>query len=263
MVQSMKKVYLILSLVLCLSPLAASAMEPLAIDSLKSGAEPMREIATPKFIQQDEWIVGATLSYGTLASDNSSLLYLLSGIDAGVSYTSLNPFVGYFYRNNRCIGARLGYGTIDAKIDGGTIDFGESNDITFDIPYVAFTSQSYSYSVFHRNYLSLDKKGSFGFFAEVELTASSSQNTMSLDADSATQDTRNKCFGLGLDFNPGIVVFVLDNVSTNVSFGFGGLGYTRVKQLDADGSVSGSRATSQMRFKLNITDINFGVTVHL
>ncbi|MFI3281887.1 MAG: hypothetical protein R3Y44_07980 [Rikenellaceae bacterium] len=263
----MKRNYLIylLGLLVALStPLIANATQPADFTvSEVVDREPTSNIPLPNFISKGEVILGLTAAYGTVATDNTSMLYLLSGIDASLSYGSLDPFIGYFYRDNRCIGFRLGYSTMAGTLDSGSLDFGETNDLEFDIPYVDFQSSSFNYSVFHRNYLALDKKGAFGLFAETELMASDGQSVTSYDMGGDEQHINNRSFQLNLSFNPGIVVFVLDNVSTNVSFGMGGLKYTRITQTDELGNQSGSRATSQMRFKFNITDINFGITVHL
>lgn len=223
----------------------------------------VRDIPKASFIDKGEFMLGLTASYGSITSENSSLLYLLSGIDASLNYGSIEPFVGYFYGNDKCIGLRMGYSTINANLDSGSLDFGDTNDLELDIPYVNAVSRSFNYSIFHRNYLGIDPKGSFGLFAEVELMVSDSQSTMSFDMGSTIEDINNKSFGVSLNFNPGIVVFVLDNVSTNVSIGLGGLGYTKVTQRDENGQLTGSRETSQFSLKFNITDINFGVTIHL
>ncbi len=263
----MKKKNLIYSLgliAILLLPLKGYATLPLSFEqSGEAQGEQTSKITNPVFISKGEIILGLTAAYGTATTDNTSMLYLLSGIDASLSYGSLDPFVGYFYRDNRCVGFRLGYSTMGGTLDSGSLDFGYTNDLEFDIPYVDFQSSSFNYSIIHRNYLALDKKGAFGLFAEVELMASDGQSVTSFDTGGAEQRINNRSFQLNLGFNPGIVVFVLDNVSTNVSFGMGGLGYTRITQHDEMGNECGSRATSQMRFKFNITDINFGITVHL
>ncbi len=253
----------IFGLLLLLLPLQLWAVEPLRIDNeLKN--EPSRDLTSVPFISKGEVAVGLTASYGSLSSSNASLLYLLSGVEASLSYGSLAPFIAYLYTDNRCIGLRLGYSTLSGLVDSGSIDFGASNDMVIDVPYVDMQSASYNYAIFHRSYLSLDSKGTFGLFAEFEFELSDGKSTMSIDTGGEQiSQIRNNNFGLNLSFSPGIVVFVMDNVSTNVSLGMGGLAYSKVTQFDADGNQSGSRVTSQMQFKFNIIDISFGVTIHL
>ncbi|MFI3280626.1 MAG: hypothetical protein R3Y44_01505 [Rikenellaceae bacterium] len=255
--------YIILIALSALTPQIALAAEPQATDSLTTDAKYIQKIDQSAFINKGEMMLGLTASYGSLSSDNSALLYLLNGVDAALTYASINPFIGCFYTDNRCVGVRLGYSTIDGVVDSAAIDLGASNDIALDVPNMHLNSRTFEYSIFHRSYLGLDSKGTFGLFAEFELMAQNGKNNISYEISGVQDHTHNESFGLSLGFNPGISVFVLDNVSTNVSFGFGGLGYNKITQYDSEGNMSGSRATSQLRLKFNITDINFGITVHL
>ena len=56
---------------------------------------------------------------------------------------------------------------------------------------------------------------------------------------------------------------IFPNVCATISFGLGGIQYTSITQKDADGNKIGSRKASNMRFRLNIAAINFGMTIHL
>ena len=68
---------------------------------------------------------------------------------------------------------------------------------------------------------------------------------------------------LSLGFNPGLAVYIFPNVCSTISFGLGGIEYTKIKQKDADGNEIGQRTASKMRFRLNLLNIRIGVTVHL
>ena len=59
-----------------------------------------------------------------------------------------------------------------------------------------------------------------------------------------------------LNFSPGLTVFMMENVSFNVSFGVFGL-YMRNEKQVTDGVESGNRFTSGANFKFNIFNINF------
>ena len=65
------------------------------------------------------------------------------------------------------------------------------------------------------------------------------------------------------NFNPGIAAYVFPNVCATISFGLGGLQYTHIKQFDSNMQTTGSRDFSKLRFRLNITEINIGITFHL
>lgn len=257
-------IFLLCFVLAAILPSAVSAAEPNSGREDKKKREIFdRDIPEHTFISKGETVLGLTASYGSVVSDNSSLLYLLTGVDGSLHNTSVDPFVGYFYKDNRCLGLRFGYSKLGGAVKGGKLDLGESNDMSFDIPSVAMESNSFDYAIFHRSYLSLDRKGSFGLFAEFELKARDAQSNVSYDLGGESASVRSDSFHLNLGFNPGIAVFVLDNVSTNVSIGLGGLGYTNITQFDADGAAVGSRKTSKLSLKLNVTEINFGITVHL
>ena len=68
---------------------------------------------------------------------------------------------------------------------------------------------------------------------------------------------------LKLAFNPGAAVYIFPNVCATLSFGLGGIQYTSVTQKDDAGNKIGTRKASNMRFRLNVAAINFGMTVHL
>ena len=66
-----------------------------------------------------------------------------------------------------------------------------------------------------------------------------------------------------LNFNPGVAAYIFPNVCATLSFGLGGLHYTHITQFDDKMEKTGSRDFSKLRFRLNIAEINIGVTVHL
>lgn len=112
-----------------------------------------REINKLKFAYKGEVIMGLTASYGTLSSDDTDVLLILDNINADGTMATIRPFVGYFYRDNRCLGARFGYTHMSGTLDKGAIfDLGESNDVSLNIPYLDFKSDNYSYGIFHRSY---------------------------------------------------------------------------------------------------------------
>mgnify|MGYP001528350617 CR=1 FL=1 len=154
-----------------------------------------REINKLKFAYKGEVIMGLTASYGTMSSDDTDIMLILDGIDADGTVATVKPFIGYFYRDNNCLGVRFGYQPDTAS---------DNMKTTF------------------------------------------SDNTQ-----------------LKLAFNPGAAVYIFPNVCATLSFGLGGIQYTSVTQKDDAGNKIGTRKASNMRFRLNVAAINFGMTVHL
>ena len=205
-----------------------------------------REINKLKFAYKGEVIMGLTASYGTGAT--------------------VKPFIGYFYRDNNCLGVRFGYRHMDGNLDAARYDLGESNDASGSIPKVNFNSDNYSFGIFHRSYAGLDPKGRFGLFAEFELSLSTGTSKLSYQPDTASDNMKTTFSDntqLKLAFNPGAAVYIFPNVCATLSFGLGGIQYTSVTQKDDAGNKIGTRKASNMRFRLNVAAINFGMTVHL
>ncbi|MFR9578136.1 MAG: hypothetical protein SNG45_04720, partial [Rikenellaceae bacterium] len=210
-----------------------------------------------------EKIAGITATHYSLSGDNADYLLLLDGITANGSITSVKPYVGYFYRDNRAIGARMTYSKVNGTIDSATIDLGESNNIDFDIPYLALDSKSYSFAVFHRSYAALDDRGRYGVFADVELSATTGKSIFEYESGNSTDFTESRTRSVGLSFNPGICAFIMHNLSASLSFQFGGVDFTRIDQYDASGEFMGSRTSSQMQFMFNVLAVNLGITLHI
>ena len=225
-----------------------------------------REINKLKFAYKGV-MMGLTASYGTVSSDDTDLMLIFDNIDADATIATVKPFVGYFYRDNNCIGIRFGYSHMGGTLDNTYFDAGEGNDLSGQLPYVDLSSDEYSFGIFHRSYAGLDPKGRFGLFAEFELALSTGHSSFAYDPDhnegGAPNRTYNDKTQVKLAFNPGAAVYIFPNVCATISFGLGGIQYTSITQKDADGNKIGSRKASNMRFRLNIAAINFGMTIHL
>ncbi len=222
-----------------------------------------RQINKKKFIFKGEYMLGASASYSSLSSENAEYLTLLTDITASGSITTIKPFAAYFYRDNRAIGARYGYQKYAGTIESTTLDLGETNDLSFDVPYINLSNKSNSYGIFHRAYAPLDNKGNFGVFAEVELSATIGETLFEYENDGEIKSSLSESQSYDLSFNPGISAFIMHNICASLSVQFGGLNYTYIEQFDESGMMIGSRESSKMRFKINVLAINFGVSVHL
>lgn len=222
-----------------------------------------REINKIKFVNKGEFILGSTLSFGNITTDNSEMMLLVKNISAKGTIATIKPYVGYNYKDNQCVGIRFGYSKLDGIIDAASIDLGASNDMSFSIPSISYTSESYSYGTFFRSYAGLDKRGHFGLFAEIELLASNGNSTFSYEIDGISKTTNSENISVDLRFNPGVAVYVYPNFCTTLSFGFGGLNYSSVTQRDESGKIVGERKASKLLLKFNIAAINIGMTIHL
>ena len=225
-----------------------------------------REINKLKFAYKGEVMMGLTASYGTLSSDDTDIMLLIDGINADGSIATVKPFIGYFYSDNHCLGFRFGYRHMGGSLDNARYDLGESNDLSGAIPKLDINSDNYSFGIFHRSYAGLDPKGRFGLFAEFELSLATGTSKFSYQQNTSSDEmktTHSDNTQLKLSFNPGAAVYIFPNVCATVSFGLGGIQYNSVTQKDDAGNKIGTRKASNMRFRLNVAAINFGMTVHL
>ena len=225
-----------------------------------------REINTNVFAFKGEIITGISASYGTLTADDSDIALILENLKLGGSIVTVKPYIGYMYRNNLSIGARFGYTYMNGKFDNASINLGNFiNGIEFGTEGIAinYLSNAYSFAIFHRAYVPLDRRGRFGVFGELELVGQYGRSKFGFRYNDEWNTSISDSYKVKFNFNPGIAAYVFPNVCASVSFGLGGLQYTHVKQFDAEMNPTGTRDYSKLRFRLNIAEINIGVTVHL
>ena len=225
-----------------------------------------REIDKSIFAYKNEWICGISASYGTLSSADADIALIINNINLGGSIVSVKPYFGYFYRNNLSIGARFGYTHMLGHFDNANVDLGNFiNGIEFSTDGIglSYLSNAYSFSIFHRAYVPLDKRGRFGVFGELELEGSYGRSNFGFMYNNEWNNSISDTYKVRFNFNPGIAAYIFPNVCATVSFGLGGLQYNHIKQFDSNMQKTGTRNFSKLRYRLNIAEINIGVTVHL
>ena len=103
------------------SEAAAQIVEPSAGGRPSRHFLPMRrridrEVNRGRFAYKGELIIGLTASYGTMSSDDTDFMVILDNINLDGTIATVKPFIGYFYRDNRCVGVRFGYEHMDGNI---------------------------------------------------------------------------------------------------------------------------------------------------
>lgn len=212
------------------------------------------------FVPRGQWAFGLTASYGEFDADDVQLLSILKDFDFNGKIYSLSPSVSYFFRNNQSIGLRFSYDRAIADLSTLAVDFDE--DINFTLSDVSYYSQTYSLALFYRNYIGLSNLKRFGIFNEVELSCGSGSARFMRNYNSEPRDTRTVTTSVGLNFSPGVTMYIMDFVSFNVSFGVFGFHMTKESQT-TNGTDEGDRFTSGANFKFNLFNIKFGVSVNI
>lgn len=210
-------------------------------------------------IPKGEWQIGAQISHVSMSSDNSEYMLLLKNINANGSITKVAPFVAYSYHDNRSIGLRFQYTSASGNVQDGDLDL-LSDDLNFHVENIHADMTSVQTAVYHRSYIGLDNKGRIGLFSDIMLGYTSSKTKFIYNEQ--TQDTYTKTDQIKLSLHPGIVVFAMNNISTHVSMGIGGISYNHTKYIK-NGETIGTRDYSKANFRLDILDISIGLSIHL
>ena len=212
------------------------------------------------FIPKGIWQVGLTASYGEFSTSDLQLLDLISDIDFNGKLWSIRPYFQYFLKSNISLGLRLGYTHGYANIGSFNADIDE--DLSFNLHDIMYKSNSYSAAVTFSQYLGITRKGRFGVFNEVELSLSGGNSDFNRPYNNEMRRTHTTAFEAALNFSPGVCVYVLDQLSFNVSLGVFGLNIRHEKQKVNDEDM-GWRTTSGANFRFNIFNINFGIAVNI
>ena len=222
-----------------------------------------REINRIRFIFKREVAIGLTVSYGTITSDDTDYMLILDDLNFSGSIFTINPSFSYFVKDNLSFGARFGYSKTDGHIDNAALDLGEANDMNISFSDINLNSTSSSFGIFMRSYAGIDAKGHFGLFAELEASYKTGKSVFSYKSNEEIKYTHSNNQQFKCSFNPGCAVFIFPNVCTTLSFGLGGVQYTKVTQTDSEGKVIGTREASKMLFRLNLANIRIGLNILL
>lgn len=212
------------------------------------------------FIPKGQWAFGLTASYGSFDADDVRILSVLKDFDFSGTRYSIRPSVSYFFAHNQSIGIKLNYTRAMADLGGMTLDI--DDDLNFKLSDVSYYSQTYSAALTYRNYIGLSREKRFAVFNDVDLSFGSGSSRFKRYYNGELRDTRTNTIEAGLNFSPGLCVFMHEYVSFNVSFGVFGISVRKDRQT-TNGVDEGTNVTSGANFKFNIFNINFGISVHI
>lgn len=111
------------------------------------------------------------------------------------------------------VGLRLGYRHIGMGLGNLEVDLGSQNDLDISLDNMDYSGNAYSFGLFHRSYTGIDPKGSFGLFAELELSGMIGRSDFSYLVGDTPKSTHSKSFKMNISFNPGVAVYIFPNVA--------------------------------------------------
>lgn len=212
------------------------------------------------FIPKGIWQFGITASYGEFSTKDLEMFDLISDIDFSGNMFSVRPYFSYFIRSNMAFGMRLGYSSGKAHVGSFNVDV--DDDINFNLKDITYRSTSYTAEATFSQYFGITRRGRFGIFNEVALALSTGNSDFIRPYAGELKQTHTTFSQIGLNFSPGLCIFIIEPVSFNVSFGVFGFTLRNEKQT-VDGEDMGNRLTSGANFRFNIFNINFGIAVNI
>lgn len=212
------------------------------------------------FIPRGQWNFGLTASYGEIDTEDIQLLSMLTDVSLKGKTYAIRPSVHYFFAHNHSVGLKIVYTHSQAGL--GSLGLDIDDDMNFHLSDVDYVSTTYAGAVTYRNYVGLDRSKRFAVFNEVDLSFASGTSDFTRLYNSEPKRTHTRINELALNFSPGVCVFIMENVSFNLSFGVFGLKYRKEHQF-TNGADEGTRHSSGANFRFNIFNINFGLGVHI
>ena len=217
-----------------------------------------RGIESVKFVPKGQWIFGGAFSYSENTADDYEFL-IIENIQ-GTNYTfKVSPMLGYFFKDNLCIGGRFGYSRSMIKLN--STDLSISEDLDFSIENFYNLQHMFTGAVFFRNYRSLGKSRRFAIFNEVRLTGGGGQSKQYSGVDENVTGTYQEIIQAELGVIPGLTAFIANNVAVEASVNVLGLSYKNYTQT-RDQIYEGTFEHSGVNFKIDIFSINIGVAFY-
>ena len=212
------------------------------------------------FIPKGQWAFGLTASYGELNVNDVEVLAMLTNVDFNGKTYAIKPSVSWFFNHNQSVGMKIIYSRAEGKLGSLGLDMGD--DLSFSLRDVKYTSQSYAAAISYRSYVGLDRNKRFAVFYEADLSFTTGSSDFSRLYNDEPRLTHTRINEVSLNFSPGVCVFIMENVSFNLSFGVFGV-KLRTEHQSTNGIDEGSRLSSGANFRFNIFNINFGLGGHI
>lgn len=211
------------------------------------------------FIPKGEWLFGGTVGYNGNEGDNINFLVAKNINISGYSF-SVAPYIGYFVANNFAIGARFNYNR--SLFDLGNLDLNLGEDFNISLSDLYYLNQKYEANVFGRLYTPLGKSKVYGLFSEMRLTYSHSVGKNSTGSGTEYDGTYNITNGVGINFTPGICVFMSNFAAVEASVGVMGVNYYWSRQT-TNQVETGYFNRGGANFRINLMSVNLGMTFFL
>ncbi len=210
------------------------------------------------FMPKGDVSTGIQFFHLNLDSSNSELALILQHLDASGEILSISPYFDYTYKDNRSIGMRSKFSSVSGGVSNADLSM-LNEGFEMSVQDIKAKSKILQSEIYHRSYAALDERGRFGVFMDVALSWSRTDTSFSYNAKSL--DTSSVAQKLRVAAHPGLMIFVMNNLSTHVSIGIGGAQVTKTDYMK-NGEKVGDSCISKVNFMLDILDISYGLSLH-
>ena len=214
-----------------------------------------RRFKSSVVLHKSEKVVGVSIMYFNLGSNNSTFFLLAKNLGATANIFRVAPSFSFAYRDNASIGIRGYYMNAAANLQNVNLNL-LSDELKLDLSNFSGSASTFGVSIFNRNYFGFEPSGTVGLFLEERLTFSHSR--MSFGNTAGVYSTSGQ---VRLSFAPGIILYVLPYVSVQACMDIAGIGYTGASSYK-DEVKAGSASQFNGSVSLSPLDINFGINFH-
>ena len=240
--------YLIIFAVLLLGTISAGAQ------NFDRGYE---NIPSSPFVKKGTWVAGGTLSYSQHVNDGHSIL-LINNINSNGYSVSVNPKVVYMLKDNMGVGVKFSYdrSMLDLASAGLSVAGVEMN--AKDCYQI---NHKYSVHAMCRAYIPFADIKRFALFADVLLGGSFKQGKAFNAGGEYVLGTYEEATSLELAVNPGIMVFLSNNLAMECTVGLFGVSYGWKNQI-RNQVAAGSTDLASAGFMVNLLSIGVGISYY-
>ncbi len=193
-----------------------------------------RNLGNPKslFSEKGSWQVGVSGSYQSLGAKGLdgatgiSLLGVLKDIEGEGTYARFSSHASWFFANNACVGARLGYESLQADIDNAAL----LSIVTLQNKHI--DSRFLTASLFCRNYIPLFNSKILALVGELRLAGRFGFNKSYEDTPRGKYGTYTGQNSLSLDYCPGLSLFLTNNCALEILLPVLRCGYAWSHQIE-------------------------------
>ncbi len=209
----------------------------------------------PVFMPKGQLMIGGTISYQDYSFEDYRFA-ILTDMNLTAFSLKATPYLYYSFYKNMAVGFKFSYQRMMAQVSSTNLSIG--SDLSFGIQDYYYIQHTYYGSLAYRYFIPLGQRKIFGIFADVSLNVGAGQGKNTSGTGHTMTGTYQEILDISIDFIPGLMIFVSNEMSVEASIGVLGLGWQRVTQT-TNQIYQGKYETSSANFKLNFLSINIGV----